>query len=203
MTNFPRFIRSRHDTCSDLDDVQKFTYLRSYLQGLVLQAINGLTFTNSDYAESLKIWKDRFGNVQQIVSSHMERHASLPNISSDSNLTEIRKFYDEIELHFRCLDSLNVKSDSYSVLLVPMIMGKLPPQLKLVVRCNLRSELCGLTELLNLINTEIKTWANCGEYNFSQSNEFDHLDLRTTSALASQASKSISNKCVFCLRHHW
>ena len=87
----------------------------------------------------------------------MERHASLPNISSDSNLTEIRKFYDEIELHFRCLDSLNVKSDSYSVLLVPMIMGKLPPQLKLVVRCNLRSELCGLTELLNLINTEIKT----------------------------------------------
>ena len=58
----------------------------------------------------------------------MERHANLPNISSDSNLTEIRKFYDEIELHFRCLDSLSVKSDSYSVLLVPMIMGKLPPQ---------------------------------------------------------------------------
>ena len=141
LTEWPTFhgsFEAAIDTCSDLDDVQKFAYLRSYLQGLVLQAINGLTFTNSDYAESLKIWKDRFGNVQQIVSSHMERHANLPNISSDSNLTEIRKFYDEIESHFRCLDSLNVKSDSCSVLLVPMIMGKLPPQLKLVVRCNLR-----------------------------------------------------------------
>ena len=57
----------------------------------------------------------------------MERLANLPNISSDSNLTEIRKFYSEIESHVRCLDSLNVKSDSYSALLVPMIMRKLPP----------------------------------------------------------------------------
>ena len=44
----------------------------------------------------------------------MERLENLPNFSSDSNLTEIRKFYDEIESHVRCLDSLNVKSNSYS-----------------------------------------------------------------------------------------
>ena len=56
----------------------------------------------------------------------------------------------------RCLDSLNVNSDSYNALLVPMIMGKLPPQSKLVVIHNLRSELWGFAELLNLINTEKK-----------------------------------------------
>ena len=133
----------------------------------------------------------------------MEKLANLPNISSDSNLTEIRKFYDEIESHVRCLDSLNVKSDSYSALLVPVIMGKLSPQLKFVVSRNLTPELWGLAELLNLINTEIKARVNCREYNFSQGNEFDHLDMRTTSALASQASKSISNKCVFSLGQHW
>ena len=126
MSNFPRFI---------LDDVQKFTYLRTS----ALQAINGLTLTNS--TEAWKILKDRFGNVQQIVSSHMERLANLHNISSDPNLTKIRKLYNEIDSHVTCLDSLNVKSDSYSALLVPMIMGKLPPQLKLFVSCNLRSEL--------------------------------------------------------------
>ena len=103
------------------------------------------------------------GNVQQIVSSHMERFAKLPNISSDSYLTEIRKFYDEIQSHVRCLDSLNVKSDSYSALLVPVIMGKLPSQIKLAVSRNLRSKWWGLAELLNLINTEIKARANCGE----------------------------------------
>ena len=69
-----------------------------------------------------------------------------------------------------------------------MIMEKLLPQ--------------GLAELLKLINTEIKARANCGEYNFSQGNEFDHLDVQTTSALASQANKTISNKCDFCLGQH-
>ena len=83
------------------------------------------------------------------------------------------------------------------------IMGKLPPQLRLIVSRNLRSELWGLAEFLNLINIEIKARANCGECRFCQGNEFDHLDLRTTSALASQASKSISSKCVFCLGQHW
>ena len=118
----------------------------------------------------MKILKDRFGNVQQIVSSHIERLANLSNISSDSSLTKNRKFYDQIESHVRCLDSLNVKSDSYSALLVPVIMGKLPPHLKPAVSRNLRSELWGLAELPNLINTEIKARANCGEYNFSQGN---------------------------------
>ena len=162
-----------------------------------------LTLTNSYYTEALKILKDRFENNQQIVYSYMERYANLPNISSDSNLTEIRKFYAEIESHVRCLDSLNIKSDSYSALLAPVIVGKLPPQLKLVVSRNVRLELWGLAKLLNLIITEIKTRANCGEYNFCQGSEFDHLGLWTTSALASQASKSISNKCVFGLGQHW
>ena len=79
-------------------------------------------------------------------------------------------------------------------LLVPVVMGKLPPQLKLFVSRNLRSELWDLVELVNLINTEMKIRANCGEYNISQGNEFYHLDLRTNSTLVSQASKSISNK---------
>ena len=33
--------------------------------------------------KALKILKDRFGNVQQIVSSHMEKIPNLSNISSD------------------------------------------------------------------------------------------------------------------------
>ena len=82
--------------------------------------------------------KDRFGNVQQIVSSYMERLVNLHNISCDPNLTKIRKLYNEIDSRVRCLDSLNVKSDSYSALLA---MGKLPPHLKFFVSCNLRSEL--------------------------------------------------------------
>ena len=54
LTEWPTFLDSFEatiDTCSDLDDVQKFTYLRSYLQGPALQATNGLTLTNSNYTK--------------------------------------------------------------------------------------------------------------------------------------------------------
>ena len=79
----------------------------------------------------------------KLLSSHKEKLANLPNISSDLKSTEMRKFDDEIKSHVRCSDSLNVRSDSYSSLLVPMIMRKLPPQQKLVVCRYLRPELWG------------------------------------------------------------
>ena len=44
LTEWPTFLDSFEatiDTCSDLDVVQKFTYLRSNLQGPALQAVNG------------------------------------------------------------------------------------------------------------------------------------------------------------------
>ena len=48
-------------------------------------------------------------------------------------------------------------------LLFPMFTEELPSQLKFVASRNLGLELRGLAELLNLINTEIKTRANCGQ----------------------------------------
>ena len=73
LTECPTFLNSFEaaiDICSDLDDVQKSMYLRSYLQSPALQAINGLTVTNSNYTEALKILKDRFGNVQQMFFAY-------------------------------------------------------------------------------------------------------------------------------------
>lgn len=45
----------------------------------------------------------------KLLSSHKEKLANLPNISSDLKSTEMRKFDDEIKSHVRCSDSLNVK----------------------------------------------------------------------------------------------
>ena len=66
LIEWPTFLNSFEvaiNTCGDLDDVQKLRiYLQSYLQGPALQAINGITLTNSNYTKALKILKDRFGN---------------------------------------------------------------------------------------------------------------------------------------------
>ena len=46
-----------------------------------------------------------------------------------------------------------------------MFTGELPLQLKLALSRNIGSELWGFDELSNLINTEVKSRASCGEYN--------------------------------------
>ena len=82
----------------------------------------------------------------------------------------MRKCYNETEAHIRCSDSLNVKPHILLCTAVPMITGKLPPQLKLIASRNLRSELWGLAELLSLINTEIKEQSMANKVI-----RFDHL----------------------------
>ena len=51
--------------------------------------LNGLTLTNSNYAEAMKIWKC----ITNSTFSYREVQ-NLCKVSFDSNLTKIRPFYD-------------------------------------------------------------------------------------------------------------
>ena len=115
---------------SELSDVRKFTYLRSYLTDAALKSVSGLTLTNEDYGKASTILKERYGNKQAIVSTYMDKLANLRVVSSDTNITGLRKLFDE---------SLGVEANSYGSLLVPIIMNHLPQQLKFVAsRKNIR-----------------------------------------------------------------
>ena len=70
LTECPSFLDSYEATIhnsSELSDVGKFTYLRSYLADAVLKSISGLTLTNENYGKALAILKERYGNKQAIV----------------------------------------------------------------------------------------------------------------------------------------
>ena len=57
---------------NDLTDVEKFTYLRSYLTGDALRLQVGLALTISNYRVALELLERRFGTKQVIINSHME-----------------------------------------------------------------------------------------------------------------------------------
>ena len=101
---------------SELSDVQKFTYLRSYLTDAALKSVSGLTLTNENYEKALTILKERYGNKQAIVSTHMEKLANLRVVSSDANITGLRKLFDEIESNvrvFKVQESKRTAMDRY------------------------------------------------------------------------------------------
>ncbi len=121
-----------------LHDVQKFNYLKAQLRGDAARVIEGLPMTSANYKHSIDLLTERFGQQQKIVNAHMQCLLDLPK--PDTGLTSLQLFYDTIENHIRGLAALGQSQESYGSLLIPIILGKLPAD----IRRSLAREHCHL-----------------------------------------------------------
>ena len=96
-----------------------------------------------------------------IISAHMNELLKSKKITSDKDLTGLRNFFDNIESHVRSLQGLGIESKSYGSLLAPIILDRLPQELKLIIRRNLKSEIWDLDKILLLINKELRARESC------------------------------------------
>ena len=108
-----------------LSDVQRLNYLRAHLGGEASRAIAGFPLTSANYRQSVGLLRDRFGQPQRIVNAHMQALMNLP--SPKNEIRSLREFHDAIENHVRGLLALGWTTALYGALLVPMVLGKLPP----------------------------------------------------------------------------
>lgn len=121
------FCAAVHENLS-LNDVQKFNYLRSQLYGEASQCISGLQITNTNYAQALHVLKQRFGQPHKIVNAYMQSLISLP--SPSANIRDIKNFYDSMENYIRGLEGMGQTHESYGSLLVPIILNKIPGNIR-------------------------------------------------------------------------
>ena len=115
---------------SELPDITKFTYLGSLLKGEAKLSIQGLAMTNANYTVAIDILKKRFGRTERIVFSHIEEllNISVPKQPRVSVLWELN---DKLQAHVRSLEALGITGEQYGVLLCPVILSRLPPDLRL------------------------------------------------------------------------
>ena len=116
-----------------LEDITKFTYLKSFLTGHALSAIQGLSLTSENYQKAVKILSDRFGNKQLLITSHMDKLMSIKPVTFTRDLKRIREVFDLIEVHVRNLSSLKIETSQYGPVLVSIVMSKLPTEIKLII----------------------------------------------------------------------
>ncbi|GFW18902.1 integrase catalytic domain-containing protein [Trichonephila clavipes] len=80
ISSFPsfwaRFKSAVHEN-SSLNDVDKFSYLKSVVTSDAELAARGLTLISENYAKAMKILEDRFGRKELIVDFHMNRLLNL------------------------------------------------------------------------------------------------------------------------------
>ena len=101
----------------------------------------------------MEILKKRFGSKQQIISKHMNFLLNLDPVVSTS-VKALRHLYDQVESHISSLKSLGVNSETYGSLLSPVLLSKLPADVRLIASREISEEDWNLDTLLGVIERE-------------------------------------------------
>ena len=132
---------------SSLSTIDKFNYLYSLLEGPALCSIQGLSLTEENYQSAIELLNQRFGNQQQVISAHMDELLKIPACTGNKS-SQLRFVYDKISVSVRGIEALGVNSSQYGSLLIPIIMTKLPPEIRLQIARNTVDEVWNITDLL-------------------------------------------------------
>ena len=144
------------DSNDSLMNIDKFIYLKTLLEGQALACITGLQLTATNYPEAIETLKERFGVRQLIINAHMDSLIKLPMVNSMSDIRKLRSVYDQIESRVRGLQGLGVNSDSYGNLLIPIMLNKIPEELKLLISRKFKKDEWDLDSLLKEFQSELE-----------------------------------------------
>ena len=135
--------------------IDKFNHLHSLLEGQAARAIQGLTRTEANYNSAIEILQKRFGKPQNMISIHMDEMLKIPSCVRH-NASQVRLVYDKISVNVRGLESLGVSSNQYGSLLIPVILSKLPHEIRVQIARNTAREVWDMSELLEVIRQEVE-----------------------------------------------
>ena len=190
----------------NLSGIQKFTYLKAQLEGDAARAIAGLLLTDANYVHSIALLEDRYVQPHKLVNAHMKALLEMP--SPTSSLASLRIFYDSVEGHIRGLSLLGKSEHSYGDILVPILMGKLPSD----IRRNLAREHSNsqwiLADLMAALLKEIRVLESglYDSHNPMSRSAAASFHLNSLEPLKKQQrdtdGKKRQQQCVFCKKTH-
>ena len=194
---------------SEMPDVTKLTYLRSLLTGEAQKCVEGMALCKDNYQTTCDILKERFGRKEQIIYGHIQ---ALLQVGQEQKLS-LKCLQDELLVHVRSLETLDVTGERYGVVLTPIIVSRLPED----VRNNWAREGGGkesdLDFLLTFLKKEIHSLERSQAFSgLSTSAAEQHPGLRqerrarrersAPAAAALQTSSSTLGSCGFCKGSH-
>ena len=100
---------------ANISEIDKFNYLKGFLREEALAAISGLMLSSYNYKEAIQLLKNRFGNEQLLISSHMESLLKISKIRSRESTRdrELRMLYNHVENCIRDLKSLKLDTTAW------------------------------------------------------------------------------------------
>lgn len=111
-----------------LKEVQKFNYLKTQITVDHSRAVAGFPLTNGNYPKAVNLLKKRFSQPSKLVNAHRQALLDLPNLTN--HLVSLQRFYDTTGPHVKGLETLGKSHETYGHMLVPILKGKLPHQVR-------------------------------------------------------------------------
>ena len=151
---------------SSLSEIEKFNYLLSYLSGDALKLLNGLPRNNENYKVAIDLLKDSFGNKQVLLNLHMNR---LFELKSCYNSSQLKPFFDCVNSNIRSLKELGVDTSQFDMVLAPLLLSKLPYNIKRSFVKQQGNNALHLDDLMTFLHDDIMTDSRCNSL-FGSSN---------------------------------
>ena len=114
-----------------------------------------MTITEDNYNSAIELLHERFGKPQQIISAHMDE-LKIQGCNDSDRHSSLRYVYDKITVHIRGLASLGVDSAQYGSLLIPIVMAKVPSELRLRIARVTKESVWKIDELLEVIRQAVE-----------------------------------------------
>ena len=117
------------------------------------------------------------------------------------SVQELRNLFDQVESHVRSLDTLNVLSEHYGPLLIPIILERLPDDIKLQISRSMGQENWQIVEFMARLRSEICARESCNFMKAHGSSEETSKGHFTTEALMTSTKPLV---CAFCFgKNHY
>ena len=186
---------------TDLSKIDKFHYLNSSLEGTDSKAIQGLGLTEGNYDSAIAMLKECFGDPQAIIAAHMDELLKLPDCTADRP-SALRNFYDRMTVHTRGLSSLGIDLCHYGSLLIPIVMLKLPNEVRLRMARQHHGTIWKVEDLLETIKVEAEVREAS---NLIKSNTFrlPHPPKLPPPTANSFYAGNAAPRCLYCNGEHY
>jgi hypothetical protein len=116
-----------HDDVN-LSKVQKFSYLLGSLKNEALDMVLGYQLSEANYDEVIAVLTERYGDTQRAKFGHFEALVAIKPASL--NCKDLLRVYYECERHIRSLVALGMSESDFTIAFVPIILQKLPSDVK-------------------------------------------------------------------------
>lgn len=186
----------------ELNEIQKFHYLRASLEGPPAEVVRSLEFSAKNYRTAWQCLTERYDNPRLLTDYHIKALLNIDQVKKDCS-EDLRKMIDTLMKNLRALKQLEQPTDKWDILVVALASEKLDKSTK----CEWEKYKTSKEDVQTLDNFKAFLKARAEylesvEQNVSEKTFEKRKSNSTRGFLVTGENKNVPN-CVVCKRQHY